>query len=52
MGPKVEACLRFARAGGTAIIANLLDVEPALRGETGTRIVPDAKLEPGSRAAR
>ena len=52
MGPKIEACLRFARAGGTAIIANLLDVEPALRGETGTRIVPDAKLEPGSRAAR
>ncbi len=42
MGPKVEACLRFARTGGTAIIANLLDVEPALRGETGTRIVAEA----------
>ena len=42
MGPKVEACLRFARAGGTAIIANLLDVEPALRGETGTRILGEA----------
>ncbi len=52
MGPKVEACLRFARAGGTAIIANLLDVEPALRGETGTRIVGDAGREPRARAAR
>jgi carbamate kinase len=52
MGPKIEACMRFARTGGTAIIANLLDVEPALRGETGTRIVPDAKLEPGAQAAR
>jgi carbamate kinase len=52
MGPKVEACLRFARAGGTSIIANLLDVEPALRGETGTTIVADSKVEPGARAAR
>ena len=52
MGPKIEACLRFARAGGTAIIANLLDVEPALRGETGTRIVADAAPETGARAAR
>jgi carbamate kinase len=52
MGPKVEACLRFARAGGTAIIANLLDVEPALRGETGTRIVADARPEAGAGADR
>ncbi len=45
MGPKVEACLRFARSGGTSIIANLLDVEPALRGETGTRIVGKVRRE-------
>jgi len=50
MGPKVKACLRFARAGGTAIIANLLDVEPALRGETGTRILGEAKRKGGAGA--
>ena len=43
MGPKVEACLRFARQGGTGIIANLLDVEPALRGETGTGVLPEGR---------
>jgi len=41
MGPKVEACVRFARAGGVGIIANLLDVEPALAGQAGTWVVPD-----------
>lgn len=40
MGPKVEACVRFARSGGVGIIANLLDVENSLRGETGTWIMP------------
>jgi carbamate kinase len=40
MGPKVEAAIRFARAGGTAIIAPLLDALPALKGEAGTWITP------------
>jgi carbamate kinase len=40
MGPKVDAALRFARAGGTSIIANLLDLEEALAGERGTLIAP------------
>jgi carbamate kinase len=38
MGPKVDAALRFARTGGTSIIANLLDLEAALAGERGTLI--------------
>ncbi len=42
MGPKVEACLRFVDAGGEAVIASLTEVGPALAGEAGTRIVPDA----------
>jgi len=41
MGPKVNACLRFAREGGTAIIAGLTEVVPAMDGRSGTRIVPD-----------
>ena len=41
MGPKVEAALRFAQAGGSVVIARLDDVEAALRGEAGTRVVPD-----------
>jgi carbamate kinase len=41
MGPKVDACMRFVRGGGTAIIANLTEVVPAMAGEAGTRIVPD-----------
>ncbi len=42
MGPKVEACLRFVRVGGTSIIGSLTQVVQAMRGEAGTRIVPDA----------
>ena len=41
MGPKVDACMRFVRGGGTAIIANLTEVVPAMAGDAGTRIVPD-----------
>jgi carbamate kinase len=41
MGPKVEACLRFADAGGEAVIASLKEVEEALAGSSGTHIVPD-----------
>jgi len=40
MGPKVNACLRFAREGGQAIVASLTDVVPAMDGRAGTRIVP------------
>lgn len=40
MGPKVEACLRFLRHGGSrAIIANLAHGMAALRGESGTEFV-------------
>jgi carbamate kinase len=42
MGPKVDASLRFARSGGTAVIANLLELEAALAGKAGTRIVQAA----------
>jgi carbamate kinase len=42
MGPKVEACLRFVEAGGESIIASLNEVVPALAGNAGTHIVPDA----------
>ena len=42
MGPKVEACLRFVDAGGEIVIASLTEVGPAMAGEAGTHIVPDA----------
>ncbi|HEX4884681.1 MAG TPA: carbamate kinase [Casimicrobiaceae bacterium] len=42
MGPKVEAAIRFLEAGGRRAIITSLDLAvPALRGETGTHIVPD-----------
>jgi len=41
MGPKVEACLRFAAHGGESIIASLTDVVAALAGTAGTHVVPD-----------
>jgi carbamate kinase len=41
MGPKVAACIRFLEWGGErAIITSLENIERALAGETGTRIVP------------
>ena len=53
MGPKVEACLRFVDAGGTAVIASLTEVVQAMAGEAGTRIVPDEAAEARQeRAAR
>jgi carbamate kinase len=48
MGPKVEAALRFVRAGGTALIGSLNDAPLMLRGEAGTRIVPDVAASVGS----
>jgi carbamate kinase len=42
MGPKIDAAIRFLEAGGRrAIITSLDRAVPALRGETGTQIVPD-----------
>jgi carbamate kinase len=46
MGPKVEAAIRFLEGGGRrAIITSLDAAVPALRGETGTHIVPDSELD-------
>jgi carbamate kinase len=50
MGPKVAACMRFVAAGGTAVIASLTEVVPALSGEAGTRIVPEVGT--GKKSAR
>ena len=42
MGPKIEAAIRFLEGGGErVIIAHLNAALPALKGETGTSIVPD-----------
>jgi carbamate kinase len=42
MGPKVDAAIRFLEGGGKhVVIAKLDEAVPALRGETGTHIVPD-----------
>ena len=41
MGPKIEASVEFVRMGGPqAVITNPANLVRALRGETGTRIVP------------
>jgi carbamate kinase len=46
MGPKVEAAIHFLEGGGRrAIITSLESAVPALRGETGTHIVPDADFD-------
>jgi carbamate kinase len=42
MAPKIEAAISFVeRAGGTVIITDPENVERALAGQTGTRIIPD-----------
>jgi carbamate kinase len=42
MAPKIEACVGYLERGGKeALITNPENVERALAGETGTRIVPD-----------
>jgi carbamate kinase len=44
MGPKMEAAIDFVeKTGGKAVITSLDKVVEALRGETGTTIVPDAQ---------
>jgi carbamate kinase len=41
MRPKIEAIIWFLEAGGKeALITNPENIARALRGETGTRIVP------------
>jgi carbamate kinase len=57
MGPKVDAAISFLERGGRrAIITSLDRAVPALRGETGTHILPDAAVsgtldtDPGERA--
>jgi carbamate kinase len=52
MGPKVEACLRFADAGGESIIASLTEVGPAMAGEAGTHIVPGLAQRAKTRTGR
>ena len=52
MGPKVEACLRFVDAGGESVIASLVEVGPAMAGEAGTHIVPDAPAKRRAPARR
>jgi carbamate kinase len=56
MGPKVEACLRFAEGGGEAVIASLTEVEKAMAGRAGTHIVPGAPAQgaaaPAARGGR
>jgi carbamate kinase len=44
MGPKVEACLRFAEGGGEAVIASLTEVEEAMAGRAGTHIVGEGAV--------
>jgi carbamate kinase len=41
MLPKIQACVRFLEHGGpSALITNPPNIDRALRGETGTRIIP------------
>lgn len=41
MGPKVEACIRFAEQGKRAVIASLNEAFEALEGKAGTTFLPD-----------
>lgn len=42
MGPKIEAAIKFIEGGGKrAIIGHLNEAMPAIRGESGTHILPD-----------
>jgi carbamate kinase len=42
MGPKIDAAIGFLEDGGKRVIIGHIDEAlPALRGETGTQIVPD-----------
>jgi carbamate kinase len=42
MAPKIQACVWYLeRGGGQALITDPENVERALAGQAGTRIVPD-----------
>lgn len=42
MGPKIEAAIRFLETGGKrVVVGHLNEALAALRGETGTHVVPD-----------
>src|SRR3990170_1269514 len=46
MGPKIEAIIKYLEQGGKqALITNPENIERALEGETGTRLVPDGAQE-------
>jgi carbamate kinase len=48
----VDAAIRFVEGGGRcAIVTSLDQAVPALRGETGTHIVPDEWVDAPSAAA-
>lgn len=47
MGPKVEAVTRFAaHTGRPGVITSLARITDAVRGDTGTRVLPDAVAAP------
>jgi carbamate kinase len=52
MGPKVEAALDFADAGGWAAIGALTDAAAVLRGDAGTRVVSVGRGAGGRGAGR
>jgi carbamate kinase len=42
MGPKIEAALRYLKAGGKEVIITSPEcIGRAVRGEAGTHVVPD-----------
>jgi len=41
MGPKVEACVSYAKKGKRAVIASLYEALEALEGKAGTTFLPD-----------
>jgi carbamate kinase len=41
MGPKIESAVRFAFAGGRAVITDPEHLRDALAGDGGTYVVPD-----------
>jgi len=46
MGPKIQAIINFLEGGGEeAIITNSENIERALLGETGTRILPQVRAQ-------
>ncbi len=40
MGPKIDAAMSFVKSGGEALITSIDQLKEAVKGHTGTRIVP------------